>query len=121
VSAIRYRETVWSEVFPGNRHTSHCLQPAVEASELALDLAPQQHLRTVWRIDGGGGSDEHLRWLLQRGYQVVAKGMNNRRAQALARQVCRWDPCGEASWLGEVPPPVDYGRAVRVFVMKRLS
>jgi hypothetical protein len=93
----------------------------VEASELALDLAPQQHLRTVWRIDGGGGSDEHLRWLLQRDYQVVAKGMNNRRAEALAKQVRRWDPYGPASWLGEVPPPVDYGRPMRVFVKKRLK
>jgi hypothetical protein len=108
-------------VFPGNRHTSHCLQPAVEATELALDLAAKQRQRTVWRIDGGGGSDEHLRWLLQRDYQVVAKGMNNRRAEALARQVRRWDPCRVDSWLGEVPPPVDYGRAVRVFVKKRLK
>jgi hypothetical protein len=93
----------------------------VEASELALDLAPQQHPRTVWRIDGGGGSDEHLRWLLQRDYQVIAKGMNNRRAEALAKQVRRWDPCGQASWLGEMPPSVDYGRPVRVFVKKRLK
>jgi Transposase DDE domain group 1 len=52
---------------------------------------------------------------------VVAKGMNNRRAQALARQVRRWDPAGDDSWLGEVSPPVDYGRAVRVFVKKRLK
>ena len=32
----------------------------------------------MWRIDGGGGSDDHLRWLLSRGYHIVAKGMNNR-------------------------------------------
>jgi hypothetical protein len=108
-------------LFAGNRHTSHCLVPAVEATETALDLAAKQRQRTVWRIDGGGGSDEHLRWLLQRDYQVLAKGMNNRRALALARQVRRWDPAGEDSWLGEVPPPIDYGRPVRVFVKKRLK
>jgi hypothetical protein len=121
VSVLRYHETIWSEIYPGNRHTSHCLRPAVEAAEIALDLSPKQRKRTVWRVDGGGGSDDHLRWLFQRGYQVVAKGMNNRRAKALAKQVQRWDPYEEGSWLGEVPPPCDYGRPVRVFVKKRLK
>ena len=47
--------------------------------------------------------------------------MNNRRAEALARQVQRWDAYGAEAWLGEVPPPSDYGRPVRVFVKKRLK
>jgi hypothetical protein len=117
---VKYRETVWSDVFPGNRHTSHCLQPAVLAAENALELAPRQRRRTVWRLDGGAGSDAHLRWLLARGYHVIAKGMSHRRAVALARQVRRWDTYPNG-WLGEVPPPVDYGRPVRVFVKRRLK
>lgn len=108
-------------MFAGNWHTSHCLQPAVEGAEIALELAPEQRRRTVWRIDGGAGSDDHLRWLVSRGYHVVAKGMNNRRAEALARQVRRWDSYRPDAWLGEVQPPVDYGRPVRVFVKKRLK
>jgi hypothetical protein len=96
------------------------LQPAVLASEIALELAPAQHRRTVWRIDGGAGSDEQLRWLLSRDYHVVAKGMSNRRAEALARQVQRWD-ADQDVWLGEVDPPADYGRPVRVFVKRRLK
>ena len=78
-------------MFAGNWHTSHCLQPAVEGAEIALELAPEQRQRTVWRIDGGAGSDDHLRWLVSRGYHIVAKGMNNRRAEALARQRA-WPP-----------------------------
>jgi hypothetical protein len=62
-----------------------------------------------------------VRWLLGRGYHVVAKGMSNRRAQALAQQVGRWDAYRTDVWLGEVPPPVEYGRPVRVFVKKRLK
>lgn len=89
-------------------------------TENALELAPEQRQRTVWRIDGGAGSDDHLRWLLGRGYHVVAKGMSNRRAEALARQVRRWDAYQEV-WLGEVDPPADYGRPVRVFVKRRLK
>jgi len=121
VSVIHYRETVWSDIFPGNHHTSHCLRPAVVAAENALELAPEQRKRTVWRIDGGGGSDDHLRWLLNQGYHVMVKGASHRRAEALSRQVFRWDRYRKDTWLGEVSPPVDYGRPVRFFVKKRLK
>jgi hypothetical protein len=97
-----------------------CFQPAVLATENALELAPEQRKRTVWRIDGGAGSDNQLLWLLARGYQTVAKGTSNRRAEALSRQVRRWDTYDDY-WLGEVPPPIDYGRPVRVFVKRRLK
>ena len=97
-----------------------CLEPAVLAAESALELSPKQRKRTVWRLDGGAGSDEHLRWLIQRNYHVVAKGMSHSRAEALSRQVSRWDAY-EGIWLGEVEPPVDYGRPVRVFVKRRLK
>jgi hypothetical protein len=112
---------VWSEVFPGNYHTLHCFKPAVEAAETALELSPDQRKRTVWRMDGGSGADEELRWLLAKGYHVMAKGLSNRRAEALAAKVKRWDTYQENSWLGEVEPPVDYGRPVRVFVKRRLK
>jgi hypothetical protein len=111
---------VWSELYPGNRHTVQCFQPAVLAVENALELASEQRQRTVWRMDGGAGSDEQLTWLLGRGYQTMAKGISNRRAEALARQVRRWDAY-DTCWLGEVSAPVDYGRPVRVFVKRRLK
>ena len=111
---------MWSELYPGNRHTVQCFQPAVLATEIALELAPEKRKRTVWRLDGGVGSDEQLLWLLDQGYQTVAKGNSNRRAEALSRQVCRWDAF-DNYWLGEVSPPVDYGRPVRVFVKRRLK
>ena len=90
------------------------------AAENALELAPAQRRRTVWRMDGGAGSDDQLCWLLAQGYQVMAKGISNRRAEALARQVRRWDAY-EDYWLGEVPASVDYGRPVRVFIKRRLK
>jgi hypothetical protein len=90
------------------------------AAENALELAPNQRKRTVLRIDGGGGSDAHLRWMLGRGYHIMVKGMSNKRAKALSRRVQRWDAYQDV-WLGEVEPPVDYGRPVRVFVKRRLK
>jgi hypothetical protein len=86
--------------------------------ENALELAPEQRKRTVIRTDGGAGSDAHIRWLLARNYHVMMKGASNRRAKALAQQVRRWDTY-ENCWLGEVNPPVEYGRPVRVFVKRR--
>ncbi len=90
----------------------------MQATENALELAPDRRKRAVWRLDGGAGSDDNLLWLLARGYHVIAKGFNNRRANVLANQVQRWDPYGDV-WLGEVVPPIDYGRPVRVFVKRR--
>lgn len=88
------------------------------ATENALELAQKQRRRTVWRMDGGAGSDAQIRWLIDRDYHLVAKGISNRRAEALARQVQRWDAYGD-HWLGEVVSPVDFGRPVRVFVKRR--
>ena len=90
------------------------------ATESALELADEQRQRVVWRFDGGAGSDEQVTWLLSRGYHLVGKGLSNRRAEALARQVRRWDYYPDY-WLGKVPPPRDYGRPVQVFVKKRLK
>ncbi len=74
----------------------------------------------MWRLDGGSGSEEKLRWLMQRGYQLVAKGMNHHRAKTLAGQVQRWDAYRDI-WLGEVPGRHDYPLPVRLFVKRRLE
>jgi len=90
----------------------------VLATENALELAPKQRRRTVWRMDGGAGSDDQFRWLLKRDYHVMAKGLSGSRASALAKSVRRWDSYHDYQ-LAEVPPPIDYGRPVRVFVKRR--
>jgi hypothetical protein len=72
-------------------------------------------------MDGGAGSDEQLRWLLSRDYHLLCKGLSNRRAEALARQVSRWDEYRQNVWVGEVPSPIDFGRPVRLFVKRQLK
>ena len=57
VRAIDHQETIWSEVFPGNRHTAKCLPDARKGVQSSLALDAKQRQRTVWRMDGGGGSD----------------------------------------------------------------
>jgi hypothetical protein len=120
VSAIPYQETLWSDLFAGNYSTMQCLQPAVLAMESSFDLAPAQRKRTLYRLDGGSGTEANLRWLLARDYQVLAKGFSGKRAALLARQVQRWDPYAPDRWLGRVSPTFDLGRPIDVLVKKRL-
>jgi hypothetical protein len=95
------------------------LAPTGALSPTSLDLARQQRRsRIVWRLDGGFGSDANLGWLLDRHYQVMAKGFSGRRADKLAQQVKRWTPLGDA-WLGQVASPVDFGRPIQVWVKRK--
>jgi hypothetical protein len=72
-------------------------------------------------MDGGAGSDEQFLWTFERGYHLLAKGLSNRRAEALARQVSRWDIYRQDVWLAEVEPPINYGRPTRCFVKRQLK
>lgn len=96
-----------------------CLQPMVLEMESSFDLAPEQRKRTLYRLDGGSGTDKNLSWLLNRGYQIVAKGFSANRAQALARQVNRWDQFDESSYIGRAQPTFDLGRPLDLLVRKR--
>ena len=120
VNAVAYHETLWSDLFAGNQMTMQCLQQAVLAVESSFELAPEARKRTLYRLDGGSGTDENLRWLLAKGYQVLAKGFSGRRARALAATVSRWDVFDEHSWLGRVEPTFDLGRPIGVVVKRRL-
>lgn len=111
---------MWSDLFPGNYLTMQCLQPAVLAIESSFELGEAQRKRTLYRLDGGSGTDENLRWLYQQGYQFLGKGYSGKRAFALAAEVQRWDTYDEQSWLGQVTPPFDLGGPVQVMVKKRL-
>ena len=96
-----------------------CLQTAVLAVESAFDLAPTARKRTLYRLDGGAGTDKNLRWLLARDYQVLAKGFSGKRAKALAARVQRWDQYDHQSWLGRVVPTFDLGVPIDLLIKKR--
>jgi hypothetical protein len=92
----------------------------VLAVESLFAFTPAQRCRVAWRLDGGFGSDENLDWLLARNYQVLAKGASNRRAEALAQQVQRWDPAPSDCWLAWVTTPVSFRWPVQTLVKRRL-
>ena len=119
MSAIPYQETLWSDVLPGNYLTMQCLQPAILAVESSFDLAPALRQHILYRLDGGSGTDENLRWLLDRDSQVIGKGFSGKRANALAGQVARWDTYDDYCQLGRVQPTFDLGKPVDVLVKRR--
>jgi hypothetical protein len=94
------------------------LQRAVQRFEARLPLLEQRRHKIVWRIDGGFGSDANINWLVQRGYQVLAKGISNRRAGALAKQVKRWRLVTPDKWVGMVLTPEPFARPVHTFVLR---
>ena len=97
----------------------HCLQPAVLATENALELvhnianAPFGALMVAEAAMSKcvGCSP----WL-----SVVPKASATVVPTLWPDKSRRWDPYGDA-WLGEVRPPVDYGCPVQVFVKRRLK
>lgn len=113
-----YRESLISHLYPGNQHSTNCLQPAVTTFEAGLRLTPNRRHKIVWRVDGGFGSDKNIGFLVDRGYHVLAKGASNRRAGKLATQVKRWRVVRENKFVGCVATPVPFSRTVRTLVTR---
>lgn len=113
-----YRETLLSQLYPGSQHSSPCLQPAVLMFEEQLNLPKEQRNKVVWRVDGGFGADKHMNWLLERDYQVVAKGCSTRRAANLAGQVQRWMRVRADKDVGRVATPAEVDPRVETFVLR---
>lgn len=115
VLATLYDEIVIERLYPGNRQLERSLQELVLAAEAALDLDDSRRKRTIIRVDGGGGRDADVNWLLKRGYQVLVKVKNWRRAAKLADSVQAWqtDPKTGDRQVGWVSMPHAYLRPTR--------
>jgi hypothetical protein len=113
-----YGETLLSHLYPGNRHSSPCLVPAVTTFEQCLCLPAQHRAKIIWRLDSGFGGDDNIDWLLERNYQVLAKGHSNRRVAKLAGQVKRWLPVRADKFVGRVETPTTFTRPVETLVTR---
>lgn len=92
VLATHYKEIVVDRLYPGTAQLNNSLQNLVEATEKVLTLGGPQRLRTVWRVDAGGGSLGDVNWLLNRGYQVHCKDYSSQRVRQLTTSVQEWWP-----------------------------
>jgi hypothetical protein len=88
---------------------------------MALELDANKRARTIIRVDAGAGTVDDLNWLLERGYEIVAKEYSGRRIRRLAATVTEWvqDPTwSERSFGWVVEPAPAYSRPVKRIVVR---
>jgi hypothetical protein len=95
----------------------------VELSERLLRLKAYQAPHVIWRLDAGFGSDDAIKWLLARRYQLLTKGYNSRRADKVVAAVptTDWQTVRPHKWVAVVPTPVRYGRSVQTLALRWLT
>jgi hypothetical protein len=116
VLATPYEEILVDRLFPGTTQLVAALPSLLLAAEQTLGWEEAQRARVIVRVDGGGGSQEDINWVLGRGYVVLAKEYSAKRAAKLAKQVGRWypDPKERGREVGWVEgPAAEYVRPVR--------
>jgi hypothetical protein len=117
VLATRYDEILSERLYAGTQQLAAGLHQLVEDAEVILNLQRAQRQRTLLRLDGGGGQDADVNWLLERDYLILLKMFSGNRARQLAQNVppCQWIPDPrfpdrEVAWLEQT---VAYMRPTR--------
>lgn len=115
VVATLYDEIVVERLYSGKTQLERSLQPLVIAAEEVLELDQRLRQRTIVRIDGGGGRDADVNWLLERGYALLVKVKNWKRAAKLAASVTTWhtDPKTGDRQVGWVQEAHSYASSTR--------
>jgi hypothetical protein len=123
VSAPTYHETLLSMIYPGSPNGSTTFKTSVRAMQNLLHLTREQRRQTVWRTDGGLGTDDNINWALTHDYQVLMKGYNGKRALAFARQVTDsdWYPLRADRWVAIVPKAPRYARRTQTLSLRWLT
>lgn len=122
VGATDYREVVASLLYPGSQTSLGSLQPAILTLERVLYLDPTRRRHTLLRLDGGFGSDDNLAWVLNRRYQLIAKGFSGKRAAAYARRVKEWSEVrpGER-WVARSPVQIVFPVPTQTVIVRWLT
>lgn len=115
VTASQYNEVVVDRLYSGKKQLETCLQELVELAEQVMNLDRIKRQRTIIRVDGGGGRDDDINWLLERDYQIMAKVKNYQRTNKLHKSVETWyeDPKNNKRQVGWVKSPHSYERETR--------
>lgn len=121
VVASRYGEVIVDRLYQGKRQLETNLRELVLMMEQALNLSPKQRKNTILRIDGGGGSDDDINWMLARDYRVLVKVHNWQRAVKLAKTVAQWhpDPKVPDREIGWVEQPHAYAQPMRQLAVRK--
>jgi hypothetical protein len=123
VLATWYDEIIVDRLYDGKRQLDYSLTELITLAENALELTENQRKRTILRMDGGGGEDDSINWVLARDYHVLVKVKNWRRAKKLCASVTRWyaDPQVPGRELGWVEEPYAYVKPTRQLALRTLK
>lgn len=122
IGAVTYDETVGSWLYPGNTLSQNVLKASLEQLENTLHLDWRRRQQTCIRIDAGFGIDTNLNWLLQQGYQLVAKSQSGRRAGVWGEQVKDWTPLvPERRWVALPEKQIPLCRPTRTIAVRWLN
>jgi hypothetical protein len=121
VLATVYDEVIVDRLYPGTKQLEQNLQELVLCAEDVLALEETKRAQTLIRVDGGGGRDADINWLLARGYDVIIKVKNWQRAKKLAQSVQAWypDPKVPSREIGWVEQPHAYRRPTRQVAIRK--
>jgi hypothetical protein len=92
VVATLYDEILVDRLYDGKRVLHRSLQELLTSAEEVLELAENKRASTIVRLDAGGGEEADINWVLGRGYALLVKVKNWRRAHKLAASVTEWHP-----------------------------
>ena len=120
VLATQYDEIVFEKLYPGTVQLEKNLQELVEGAEKVLELDPARRQHTLVRVDGGGGRDADINWLLSRDYSILVKVKNWLRARKLGQSVQVWypDPKVPERQIGWVTTPHPYARPTHQLALR---
>jgi hypothetical protein len=121
VLASWYAEIMVDRLYDGKRQLDRSLRELLLAAEGVLGLDEAKRSRTMVRIDGGGGDDDEVNWVLGRGYGLLVKVKSWRRAAKLAASVWEWYPDPKVSdrEVGWPAQPHAYVKETRQLVLRK--
>jgi len=120
VYASQYDEIVNEQLYSGKVQLEASLLELVKMAENVLDSNENRRKRTIIRVDGGGGIDKNINWLLLQYYWVLMKVKNWQRTQKLVKTVKAWQSLPELPGhdVGRVEMPHEYAKATRQLAIR---
>lgn len=118
--ATRYDEIIVDHLYPGKHQLNQGLRALVLDAETTLEIGENQRKNTLIRIDGGGGIESDINWLLQRDYHILIKIKSWHRAAKLAQSVSTWHQDTKVSdrQVGWVREPFAYVKDTRQLAIR---
>ncbi|MCP4182662.1 MAG: transposase, partial [Hyphomicrobiales bacterium] len=120
VYATLYDEIVSERLYKGKIQLNRSLQGLITDAETVLNLNRGFRNQTVIRIDGGGGNDADINWLLTRKNLLLVKVTHWKRVAKLTSAISTWqtDPRDQRRQAAWIESPHMYDQSTRQLAVR---